>query len=79
MISHKVFLGFFIQYYEDNDYPRIHQPKGEYTGLRFGQAFLNKFCPDLSAPEIFYEENAVKAYRLIFDKFVDKEVHDENA
>lgn len=41
--------------------------------LRFGQAFLNEFLPDVSDSELFYMENAPAAQRLIEEKYVDFE------
>jgi len=59
-ISFKKFLNFCNRYW-----------KKEYPHLRFGQAFLNKFFPDISCSEIFYEENLDTAYYKISQKFVD--------
>lgn len=42
------------------------------SGLRFGQAFLNKFFPDVSDSELYYEENIGKCIMMI-DKYVDWE------
>ena len=43
----------------------------KFKHLRFGQAFLNRFYPALSCPEIFYEEEDKKAASKIIDQFVD--------
>jgi hypothetical protein len=37
--------------------------------LRFGQYFLIKYFPNITAPEIFYEENPDKAFTLIVESF----------
>lgn len=42
-----------------------------YANLRFGQAFLNEFYPEVSCPEVFYEEDVEKAVGKIIDLFVD--------
>lgn len=61
-IDWKTLMDFNIKYWTTRNNP-----------LRFGQQFLNEFYPEISCPEIFYEENAGKAVSLIVDKFVDLE------
>jgi hypothetical protein len=53
------------------EYVRFKDTK--YQHLRFGQAFLNYFYPDLSCPELFYQESNKKAEEFIMENFV-KEV-----
>jgi hypothetical protein len=42
-----------------------------YRYLRFGQAFMNKFYPQVACPEVFYEEDTKKAVGEIIDRFID--------
>jgi hypothetical protein len=72
--TYSQFLDFFTDYYMELNKTQYkhsqytHFPIAKGSTLRFGQAFLNKYYPDLSCPELFYEENAVKAYQIIFEK-----------
>lgn len=55
---------------------------GNYPHQRFGQAFINKFYPNVMNPEgfandIFYGEDWTNVWNLIAERFVDFEVKDE--
>jgi hypothetical protein len=66
--NYNQFIDFFTVYYKElNQSGRRYFPDTKPHGLRFGQAFLNRFYPDMACPDLFYEENAVKAYQMIFD------------
>lgn len=66
-ITSKQLMDFTTEYYINR--------RTIYKELRFGQAFLNKFYPEIACPEIFYEEDSKKAVSLIIDRFVD--IHKE--
>lgn len=44
--------------------------RGEWNGLRFGQAFLNTYFPSVADPEVFYCTDRTSAYEKIFNKYV---------
>lgn len=55
---------------------------GNYPHQRFGQAFINKFYPNVMNPEgfandVFYETDSAIAWNLVAEKFVDFEVKNE--
>jgi hypothetical protein len=39
--------------------------------LRLGQAFLNKYFPDVVDSNLFYEEDAAKAEKIIWEHYID--------
>ena len=39
--------------------------------LRFGQAFLNTFFPEVKDPELFHKENASDCIVIIYNKYLD--------
>ena len=57
-------------------YDTYCQFKTEYYGgsmrmhLRLGQAFLNKFFPNVSDPDLFYDENNARADEDILKRYV---------
>lgn len=51
-------------------YHDFHTGK-KFPHQRFGQAFLNTIYPDVTDPELFYEENTDKAVEIIFLRYVD--------
>lgn len=61
-ISQKAFKHWERQYYLT----------GVNTTQRFGQNFINEFMPHVSDPEIFYEENTLKAKARILQKYILK-------
>lgn len=57
------------------DYADYIKFKVEYfrnpNGFRLGQAFLNKHCPSgESHPDIYYENDWIKANQMILDRFI---------
>lgn len=60
-ISVPEYNKFKIAYYNERAFP--HE--------RFGQAFLNKFYPDLVRPTLFYETNDRIAAQYICTHFVE--------
>lgn len=65
-ISYMTFLGFFEEYYRDLNKNSRYETR-LYENLRLGQAFMNKFFPDVpDYSELYNEVNPVKAYQLIF-------------
>ncbi|QRE00164.1 hypothetical protein [Burkholderia phage BCSR5] len=59
-ITHKEYADWKVRFYQS----------GANKDLRLGQAFLNKFYPHLACPELFYETDAGKAERAIFEQYV---------
>lgn len=53
----------------------VHWDYGEWPvmqrkGQRYGQAFLNRFFPDITDPELFYVEDAKEAKAIIFKHYL---------
>lgn len=44
---------------------------GKYSHQRFGQAFLDQIYPEVSDPDLFYEEDMEKALEVIHRDYVD--------
>jgi len=54
----------FLEDYITNQYTT-------YKNLRFGQAFISKYFPKETDPELFYEVNDAKAVAKIIKKYTD--------
>lgn len=52
------------------------QWKGSAVKLRLGQYFINKYTPKDINPELFYEENAIKALLAINQWLIDHQYTD---
>jgi hypothetical protein len=61
--SWKNFEMFAIRYWLDNE-------MGNNPGkLRLGQAFMNKFYPEIADPEVYYEVDNDRAWVLIVERY----------
>ena len=47
------------------------------SSCRLGQYLINRLAPEKVDPEVFYEEDEYKAYRLFYERYVKKESGDE--
>lgn len=54
-----------------NTVTEYHQNFEKYSQLRFGQFLMNKLLPEVSDPEIYYEEDKDKAFLLFQERYVD--------
>lgn len=43
----------------------------KYPNLRFGQAFLNKYYPEMKYPDLFYMQDSELAKTIIWQNFIE--------
>lgn len=60
-----------ISFAEFQDFSHDYHFREKFPNLRFGQAFMNHFFPNVSCPELFYMENRKDAVQYIFNNFID--------